>query len=214
MTNLNNSYKIKSVDFIFALLLLMLSVILVSCSSATEKSSGTKRPSGAVAAAESDFDPLHDPRDREVFESEKPQTTEIKPGTREDDFNWAKVDSFLQAQNLEDSTLTLYRVQLFASQYFTEANYELQMAQDVFTDPVFLKYDLPYYKVLLGNTTESNRGRRLLNKARSLGYYNSWLIESPPDSIYYRMLYVQDSLSALDSIPPAETDQPQEEPEE
>ena len=211
---MKNFFSTIKADIIFIIIITAFTLLIASCSSATEKRTKTARPSGAVAVAETDFDPLHDPRDREVFETESAQKPEIKTDAQPDDFNWAKVDSFMRAQNLVDSTLTVYRVQLFASQYFTEANYELQMAQDVFSDSVFIKYDLPYYKVLLGNTTSHNKGRRLLYNARSLGYYNSWLIETPADSIFYRILYVQDSITALDTLSQSGQEEPKEEPEQ
>jgi hypothetical protein len=168
------------------------------CGAATEKEKVEEIPEGEVYRAEQEYDPLGDPRDRRILESTDMEPQEIPES--EDDFNWAKVDSFLQAQEKIDSSLTIYRIQLFASQYYTEARYEQQIAQEVFSDTVFIKYDLPYYKVFLGNAESEREGRRLLYNARSLGYYNSWLIESPPDSIYYRMLYIKDSIATQDSL--------------
>jgi len=197
-----NTYNRNATDLLVCLLLSIIVMFLMSCGSATEKGRDIPKPTGAIAVAESDFDPLKDTRDRTIITSEMVANEDADDDTitDSDELNWAQVDSFLQAQNLEDSSLTIYRVQLFASQYFTETNYEHQIAQEVFSDSVFIKYDLPYYKVLLGNTTSKDRGRRLLYNARSLGYYNSWLIETAPDSIYYRILYVKDSVATADSL--------------
>ncbi len=196
---MKNIFKLgKHSDFFAAAILAGMVMMLVFCSAATEKDELDKVPPGEIYVAEQDYDPLGDPRDRTILESAE-EELERAP-EEQDEFNWAKVDSFLQAQQEIDSSLTIYRIQLFASQYYTEARYEQQIAQEVFSDSVFIKYDLPYYKVLLGNAESERAGRRLLYRARSLGYYNSWLIESPPDSIYFRMLYIQDSIAAQDSL--------------
>jgi len=194
---LKNIYRLPVSFLIKSMLIACMSVMITACGAASQKGK-TPVPSNAIDQAEADYDTLPVSRDKKVLETvDAAPTEEI---TQQDDFNWSKVDSFMQAQNLVDSTLTIYRIQLFASQYYTEANYELQIANEVFNDSVFIKYDLPYYKVLLGNATSERRGRRLLSNARSLGYYNSWLIESPPDSIYYRFLFVADSIESYDSI--------------
>jgi hypothetical protein len=114
-------------------------------------------------------------------------------------FDWQVIDSLRRAGTNVDSVTTIYRVQLFASQYYSEAGYEREVAEDVFEEPVYLVYDVPYYKILIGNCTDSGAGRRLLERARSLGYDNGWLVESPPDSIYYDFILPPDSLRSSDS---------------
>jgi len=193
----------------------LIMTLVVSCSSAGKRESpAEEKPVGLVAEAEVDFRPLGDARDRTVIEGEGLQQPAQTVPAKENEFNWAYADSFLQAQQDIDTSTIIYRIQLFASQYFTEAQYEQQIAQEVFDDSVFVKYDLPYYKVLLGNTTNKRQGRRLLYTARSLGYYNSWLVESPPDSIYFRMMYIEDSIAAADSLMNLGTDSLDLEPED
>ncbi len=114
-------------------------------------------------------------------------------------FDWQVIDSLRHAGNDVDSVTTIYRVQLFASQYYSDAGYEKEVAEDVFEEPVYLVYDVPYYKILMGNCTDRGSGRRLLEHARSLGYDNGWLVESPPDSIYYDFILPPDSLGSSDS---------------
>ena len=111
-------------------------------------------------------------------------------------FDWQVIDSLRRAGTDLDSVRTIYRVQLFASQYYSDAGYEKEVAEDVFEEPVYLVYDVPYYKILMGNCTDRGSGRRLLEHARSLGYDNGWLVESPPDSIYYDFILPPDSLGS------------------
>jgi hypothetical protein len=211
--NLKNTFRLRN-TWITTAAIIAISVLtlLIYCAAGTETGEPADQPSDAVSMAETEYDALGDPRDKAVLEEAPPVENEIEAS--QDNFEWAKLDSFMRAKDVTDSVNTIYRVQLFASQYYTEAQYERQIADEVFSDSVYVVYDLPYYKVLLGNATSEDQGKRLLYNARALGYYNSWLVESQPDSIYYRKLYVQDSLQSLnkpDSIPVTEKPQEQDE---
>lgn len=114
--------------------------------------------------------------------------------------DWRTIDSLRRAGEEIDSVSTIYRVQLYASQYYSEASYEKEIAADVFEEPVYLTYDVPYYKLLLGNEIKPEAGRRLLSTARSLGYDNAWLVQSPPDSIYYDFIMPDSLKVSADSL--------------
>jgi hypothetical protein len=113
--------------------------------------------------------------------------------------DWQALDSLRRANPTVDSVTTIYRVQLYASQYFTDAGYEKDVAEDTFDEPIYLLYDVPYYKVLMGNCTSREEGERLLSQARSLGYENGWLVQSPPDSLYYKTLLPEKEPGEADS---------------
>ena len=116
-----------------------------------------------------------------------------------DRIDWQIVDSLRRAGREVDSVTTIYRVQIFASQYYSEAGYEKEVAQDVFSEPVYVTYDVPYYKIIIGNCTDLKSANRLLDRARSLGYDNGWVVESPPDSIYYNSILSPDLLESTGS---------------
>ncbi|MFH1893382.1 MAG: SPOR domain-containing protein [Candidatus Zixiibacteriota bacterium] len=113
--------------------------------------------------------------------------------------DWHTLDSLKQMDPTVDSVTAVYRVQLFASQYFTDAGFEKEIAEDTFNEPVYLLYDVPYYKVLMGNCTSREVGERLLSKARSLGYDNGWLVQFPPDSLYYMTILPEKATDAADT---------------
>ncbi len=204
---LRNTFRIRTAWITAAgVASIMVLTFLFYCAAGSESIKPVEQPTDAVSKAETEYDPLADPRDKTVLEETTPEQGPAE--TSQENFEWAKVDSFMKARDVSDSISMIYRVQLFASQYYTEAQYEQQIAEDVFSDSVYVLYDLPYYKVMLGNATSEVKGKRLLYNARALGYYNSWLVESAPDSIYYRTLYVQDSLRNMnkpDSIPETAT---------
>ncbi len=128
-----------------------------------------------------------------------PEKTEITTPENVSQLDWATIDSLRRLNPKIDSVRTIYRVQLFASQYYSEAGYEREVAEEIFDQPVYLVYEVPYYKLLMGNCTDLSSGERLLRRARSLGYENGWLVESPPDSIYYKTLMLPDSLGLIDT---------------
>ncbi len=113
--------------------------------------------------------------------------------------DWQLVDSLRRLGPEVDSVTTIYRVQLFASQYYSEAVEEKGYAEYSFDEPVYIVYDVPYYKILMGNCSTGECGRRLLENARSFGYSDGWLVESPPDSLYYKFILPSDSLGSPDS---------------
>lgn len=115
--------------------------------------------------------------------------------------DWQLVDSLRKIDPQADSVTTIYRVQLFASQYYSEAIEVKGFAEYSFDEPIYIVYDVPYYKIIMGNCSTSECGRKLLEHARSFGYSDGWLVESPPDSLYYESILNSDSLGVPDSIP-------------
>jgi hypothetical protein len=134
-----------------------------------------------------------------------PEWTETARGGGGSQLDWATIDSLRRLNPEVDSVEILYRVQLFASQYYSVAGYEKEVAEEIFDQPIYLIYEVPYYKLLMGNCTELSAGERLLRRARSLGYENGWLVQSPPDSIYYESFMPPDSLGLVDTTSFLET---------
>ncbi len=144
--------------------------------------------------AETESDGVDLPEDRFGVPERIPEGAGRQIATGQID--WQAVDSLRRVSGEDDSVRTIYRVQLFASQYYSEAGYEKEVAQEVFSEPVYIMYDVPYYKIMIGNCTDLKSARRLLERARSLGYDNGWLVESPPDSTYYNFICSSDTLES------------------
>ncbi len=153
------------------------------------------RPSGETEAVD---DGIDYEKDTFIVPERIPERTETVGGSGSQ-LDWATIDSLRRLNPEIDSVKILYRVQLFASQYYSEAGYEKEVAEEIFDEPVYLVYEVPYYKILMGNCTDQTAGERLLRRARSLGYENGWLVQSSPDSIYYESLMPPDSLGLIDT---------------
>lgn len=137
-----------------------------------------------------------------------PEKIPEKTGThaRRAQVDWETIDSLRRANPEVDSVTSIFRVQLFASQYYSEAGFQKEIAEATFDDPVYLVYDVPYYKVLMGNYTSRVAGERRLRHAHSYGFENGWLVESPPDSIYYESVLPPDSVSVGEDSPSGASD--------
>jgi hypothetical protein len=71
-----------------------------------------------------------------------------------------------------------WRVQVFASPSMAAAEKEADVAREKFTDPVYLEYEPPYYKVRVGDFLTKDGARSLSNRAKSQGYDGAWVVET------------------------------------
>lgn len=121
------------------------------------------------------------PGDTEIIPSEHPKSGDIK----------GKAVS-LETENVsDDSTNTVvrdvpdeidslnsqaYRVQLFSSKVFGESRKAKQVAEEIFDRPVFMDYEVPYYKVRVGNFADREQAEEYQMRAKSAGYTNAWVV--------------------------------------
>lgn len=71
-----------------------------------------------------------------------------------------------------------FRVQIFASNTEENASRVAADARAVFTDPVYIEYVAPYYKVRVGDYLTREEIESLKNKALSLGYRGAFIVET------------------------------------
>jgi len=185
----------RFIDFLIATTLLFV-ILVIACGGAAKRSSeGERFPEQPDGRGDVPLD-----LDKDYFRVPEKAPEEVGGRVVQQGIDWQTIDSLRRAGQAIDSVTTIFRVQLYASQYFSEANYEREIAADIFEEPLYLMYEVPYYKLLLGNKTKPEEGRRLLSTARSLGYENAWLVQSPPDSIYYDFIMPDSLKMSLDSL--------------
>ena len=69
-----------------------------------------------------------------------------------------------------------YRVQLFSSKVFGESRREKLIAEEIFDRPVFMDYEVPYYKIRVGNFSNREKAEEYQMRAKSAGYTNAWVV--------------------------------------
>ncbi len=71
-----------------------------------------------------------------------------------------------------------YRVQILSTDNFDEAdNLKLDVHTRLKTTPVYVVFESPYYKVRVGDITESNHAYDLSDKLKQLGYKNALIVQ-------------------------------------
>lgn len=69
-----------------------------------------------------------------------------------------------------------YRVQVFSSKSFGEAKHVKEVAEEIFDRPVFLDYEVPYYKIRVGNFSNREKAENYQQRVKSSGYKNAWVV--------------------------------------
>ena len=71
-----------------------------------------------------------------------------------------------------------YRVQIYLSLQQDDAENVANAARGKIDEKVFVEFDPPYYKVRIGNCTNSEDVEELLNKVKRAGYPDAWVVRA------------------------------------
>ncbi|MCK5125977.1 MAG: SPOR domain-containing protein [candidate division Zixibacteria bacterium] len=138
----------------------------------------TSRPPAEEPAAETTvpLEPLATTIDREVVPEIYPVKVSaipdagdslIEPGVAD----YMEFDSALTEVNPSE----VYRVQIFTSRLFAEASREQALANEIFNQPVHLDYEVPYYKLRVGDFLTREEAENMVSEIRSIGYRSAWV---------------------------------------
>ncbi len=120
------------------------------------------------------FDPLATATDRAIVPEEYPVVS-ARPVQASD--SMATLANMNPAAN--DTTAVepseVYRVQIFTSRLYTEASREKAIAEEIFNLPVYLDYEVPYYKLRVGDFTTRGEAEDMLPEIKAIGYRNAWV---------------------------------------
>lgn len=127
------------------------------------------------------FDPLDLSQDLEIVPQKYPKSGEIGGQLNAVEFEAATdVTATSHIVGLPETVDTLnhqaYRVQLFTSKLYGEARQALRVAQEIFDRPVFLDYEVPYFKVRVGSFSDREDAEDYQQKAKAAGYPEAWVV--------------------------------------
>jgi cell division septation protein DedD len=125
------------------------------------------------------FDPLELPADKEIVPQTHPRYTSIV--SKSDDSAKAASNADQKeaaARDLEENAIgfQVYRVQLFTSELFGEAQKARLVAEEIFDRPVYLDYEVPYYKLRVGDFADRGAAEEYQMRAKAVGYSNAWVV--------------------------------------
>ncbi len=94
-----------------------------------------------------------------------------------------------------------YRIQLFTSKEYGPAFREMNVASEVFDQKVWFDYEVPYYKVRVGDFLIRMDAERYLPAAQEAGYKTAWVVKvntsiKTMEDIYETELPIIDSLES------------------
>ncbi|MEA3296527.1 MAG: SPOR domain-containing protein [candidate division Zixibacteria bacterium] len=166
----------------FSLPVLVLWLVLSSgCGGPRETEQEETPPSTTTPSELTRFDPIELQQDKQVVPSMYPQSGIIQ-GRRMD------VDTDMQPVDLSDEgrsgtleqidTLSSqsFRVQIFAGKVYGEAQHEWIVAEEIFDRPVYLDYEVPYFKVRVGSFANRDTAELYLQRVKTAGYGNAWTV--------------------------------------
>ena len=69
----------------------------------------------------------------------------------------------------------VFRVQIYTSRLYAEAARELAIANEIFNQPVHLDYEVPYYKLRVGDFTSREEAEDMVPEIKAIGYRGAWV---------------------------------------
>ncbi len=153
--------------------IIMTALLTVSCS-VREGGRGASEEEPSPAGPL--FDPLASSADREVVPEVYPVQVAYIPENSDSlveplDISYDEFDSTSSVVGPRE----LYRVQIFTSRLYTEANRELALAEEIFNFPIHLDYEVPYYKLRVGDFHTRAEAEDMLSEIRAIGYHGAWV---------------------------------------
>jgi len=189
LANLNENENLRNFSRIAALLFLV-GVLSVPCFGAPRKGKGGK------TLAERGFDPLELPADTRIVPKRISPSSLSAAGYSTSPITGARPDS---AAPVADSVSgQIFRVQIFTSNLFGEARRAASVAEEIFDQPVYLDYDVPYFKIRVGDFARRRDAEDYQRKVTTAGYPTALVVVANPFVRQAPPLY--DSLAA--PLPP------------
>lgn len=177
---------------IYSCLVTAIVLLTTACQPASQSDPERKPGSAGVVTDERGFDPLELPRDREIVPTRFPHSGNIDgsaalivsdEGTEE-----GQSGNIINLPSPRDTVQgQVFRVQLLTSKLYGEARRALQVAEEIFDQLVYLDYEVPYYKVRVGDFGARTLAEDYQMKAKAAGYPSCWVVvvnvgvrEAPP----------------------------------
>ena len=127
------------------------------------------------------FDPLEFPQDKEIVPQKYPIGGEIfgsvallEDSLVQSDSLTYVIPEYVEPVNTQNSQA--YRIQIFTAKVYGEIKKELQIAEEIFDQPVFVDYEVPYFKLRVGSFKDKERAQEYQKRVKAAGYKNAWVV--------------------------------------
>ncbi|RKX22289.1 MAG: hypothetical protein DRP35_02310 [Candidatus Zixiibacteriota bacterium] len=126
------------------------------------------------------FNPFELSRDKDIIPEKFPQTGEISS------FIFQSKDTIVNdtsssfpvdiPEEIDTLNSQVFRVQLFTSKLYGDAKEEAKVAEEIFDRPVFIDYEVPYFKVRVGNFGDKDSAEDYQMTTKTVGYSSAWVV--------------------------------------
>lgn len=168
----------------------LVAVLCVSAATAADKPAAAKKPVAVPSTTVRGIDPLSLPADQVRITSLSPLTVPI---------------GVSPAGSAGGRSTLVFRVQIVTAQGFGEARKAAQVAEEIFDQPVHIDYEIPNFKVRVGDFADRAAADNYRRTALQLGYANCWVVpvtigiaEASP--LYDSLIAPVDSVIKSDSV--------------
>lgn len=126
------------------------------------------------------YDPLESSQDRQVVPTAYPSDQPINAGGSRQETGDEATGDDTGYLNINEQIDTLnnqaFRVQILTTKVYGEGRTALRVAEEIFDRPVFMDYEVPYFKLRVGNFAEREAAENYQQRARAAGYTNAWVV--------------------------------------
>ncbi|MBU8933025.1 MAG: SPOR domain-containing protein [candidate division Zixibacteria bacterium] len=144
---------------------------------------GDEKASEAPSSSEPErrFDPLDLPADLEIIPEVSPLNSDLTRAgiivTRDQvDTASSNVDYSEVPLGIDSANSQAFRIQLLTSKVYGEARRAVKVAEEIFDRPIYLDYEVPYFKVRVGSFHDRFQAEEYLMRARAAGYKEAWVV--------------------------------------
>ena len=149
------------------------------------------------------FDPLELEVDRVIVPETYKVTTEIR-GRYElnssDSSSADAVDNHVVGlpDEIDSVNSQAYRIQIYTSKLYGDAKQALRVAEEIFDRPVFVDYEVPNFKVRVGNFADREKAEEYEQRVKAAGYTTAWVVMVTVNITQADPLYDEGQLDQLD----------------
>lgn len=172
--------KIKNICKI--LLILSIYSLMISCGGPISQRVAVE-PEGDASDAKNarGYDPLEMSVDKKIIPKDHPrlgniigQIVDVDSSYVAGDSIYSKIDNLpIEADYLNSQA---FRIQLFSSKVYGEAKKFLKVAEEIFDRPIYMDYEVPYFKIRVGDFPNRDKAEEYQMRCKSSGYLNAWVV--------------------------------------
>ena len=177
----------KKTKTFFSEIVIVLSTVLVfaGCSEKAGPAEELRQIEAEPAEQTARFNPFDLPQDGEIIPRLHPKTAPIFSTNSADTANADSLPLPADKPAIVERPLNLgidklnnqtFRIQIGATELFGDARREKKIAEEVFDQPVYLDYEVPYYKLRVGSFADRRSAEQYLQKAKMAGYKTAWVV--------------------------------------